>query len=48
MSSLWRQVSRVDADFEKILQQDLREFDQSLEHANLVPLADAAGSRAQS
>jgi photosystem II stability/assembly factor-like uncharacterized protein len=47
LQSLEEQVSRVDADFEKILRQDLREFDQSLEHANLVPLADGAGSRAQ-
>jgi photosystem II stability/assembly factor-like uncharacterized protein len=45
LQTLEDQVSRVDADFRKILQQDLPAFDQSLERADLVPLTGSEGGR---
>lgn len=44
LQTLENQVSRVDAAFNGILQQDVPAFDQSLERAHLVPLAGRAGA----
>ena len=44
LQNLEGEMSRADADFQAILQQDLPAFNQSLGSANMVPIASVSGS----
>jgi hypothetical protein len=45
LKTLETEMSRVDSDFKEVLEHDLPQFDQALEHAKLAPLAAGAGNR---